>query len=161
MTGVQTCALTSWVIPSAALFYWNVKKSDCRRRARGPPRVAPGANREPSMAEYILRRLFATIPVLAVVAVVVFSILHLTPGDPAATIAGDQGTEEQIQQIRQKLGFDRPIYEQFYVWLADVAQGNLGVSIFSNKPVTELLMQRIEPTEIGRASCRESVCQSV
>lgn len=98
------------------------------------------------MAEYILRRLFATIPVLAVVAIVVFSILHLTPGDPAATIAGDQGTEEQIQQIRQKLGFDRPIYEQFYVWLANVSQGNLGVSIFSNKPVTELLAQRIEPT---------------
>src|SRR3546814_4356856 len=98
------------------------------------------------MAEYILRRLVATIPVLAVGAVVVFSILLRTPCDPAATIAGDQGTEEQIQQIRQKLGFDRPIYEQFYVWLADVAQGNLGVSIFSNKPVTELLMQRIEPT---------------
>lgn len=98
------------------------------------------------MVEYILRRLFATIPVLAVVAIVVFSILHLTPGDPAAMIAGDQGTEEQIQQIRQKLGFDRPIYEQFYVWLANVSQGNLGVSIFSNKPVTELLAQRIEPT---------------
>lgn len=98
------------------------------------------------MVEYILRRLLATIPVLAVVAVVVFSILHLTPGDPAAMIAGDQGTEEQIQQIRQKLGFDRPVYEQFYVWLANVAQGNLGVSIFSNKPVTDLLAQRIEPT---------------
>ncbi|MEQ8393596.1 ABC transporter permease [Thalassobaculum sp.] len=98
------------------------------------------------MVEYILRRLLATIPVLAVVAIVVFSILHLTPGDPAAMIAGDQGTEEQIQQIRQKLGFDRPIHEQFYVWLVNVSQGNLGVSIFSNKPVTELLAQRIEPT---------------
>lgn len=98
------------------------------------------------MAEYILRRLLATIPVLVVVAVVVFSILHLTPGDPAAIIAGDQGTEEQIQQIREKLGFNRPIYEQFYVWVANVAQGNLGVSIFSNKLVTELIGQRLEPT---------------
>jgi peptide/nickel transport system permease protein len=98
------------------------------------------------MVEYILRRLLATVPVLAVVAIVVFSILHLSPGDPAAMIAGDQGTEEQIQKIREKLGFDRPIHEQFYVWLANVAQGNLGVSIFSNKPVTELLAQRIEPT---------------
>lgn len=98
------------------------------------------------MVEYVIRRLLATIPVLAVVAVVVFSILHLTPGDPAAMIAGDQGTEEQILKIRERLGFDRPIYEQFYVWLVNVGQGNLGVSIFSNKPVTELLAQRIEPT---------------
>src|SRR3546814_12777889 len=99
------------------------------------------------MAEYILRRLFATIPVLAVVAVVVFSILHLTPGDPAATIAGDQGTEEQIQQIRQKLGFDRPISEQFYVCLADFAQGNPGVSIFSTNPPTALASPSNQPPD--------------
>jgi peptide/nickel transport system permease protein len=86
------------------------------------------------------------LPVLGIVAVVVFAILHLSPGDPAALIAGDQATPQQIAEVRNKLGLDRPLYEQFAVWLSSLASGDLGVSIFSNQPVTRLLAQRMEPT---------------
>jgi peptide/nickel transport system permease protein len=98
------------------------------------------------MFAYILRRLLATIPVLAIVAVVVFSILHIAPGDPAALIAGDQATPEQILDIHAKLGLDLPLYEQFFKWLGRALTGDFGVSIFSNKPVALLFQQRLEPT---------------
>ncbi len=98
------------------------------------------------MLLYIARRLLATIPVLVVVALVVFSILHLSPGDPAALIAGDQATVEQIAEMRAKLGLDRPIWEQFATWVGTVLHGDMGVSIFSNQPVSHLIAQRLEPT---------------
>jgi peptide/nickel transport system permease protein len=98
------------------------------------------------MYAYIGRRILATLPVLGIVAVVVFAILHLSPGDPAALIAGDQATPQQTADIRAKLGLDRPLYEQFAVWVGSVLSGDLGVSIFSNQPVTRLLAQRMEPT---------------
>jgi peptide/nickel transport system permease protein len=77
---------------------------------------------------------------------VVFSILHLAPGDPAAVIAGDQATPEQILAIRAKLRLDLPLYEQFALWIGNVAHGDLGTSIFSNRPVAQLFLQRLEPT---------------
>jgi peptide/nickel transport system permease protein len=92
---------------------------------------------------YILRRMLATIPVLAVVALAVFSILHIAPGDPAAVIAGDQATPEQVASIRSKLGLDRPFHEQFALWLSAILSGDLGVSIFSNRPVAQLFLQRL------------------
>jgi peptide/nickel transport system permease protein len=95
---------------------------------------------------YIVRRILATIPVVAVVAVVVFSILHLAPGDPAAVIAGDQATPEQIAAIHARLGLDRPFHEQFLVWLGNLFRGDFGTSIFSNLPVGTLFLQRLEPT---------------
>ncbi|MDX6751229.1 ABC transporter permease [Geminicoccaceae bacterium 1502E] len=98
------------------------------------------------MFAYILRRLLATIPVLAIVALVVFSILHIAPGDPAAVIAGDQATPEQILAIRAKLGLDLPFHEQFLLWVGNVLRGDLGTSIFSNLPVGHLFLQRVEPT---------------
>jgi peptide/nickel transport system permease protein len=98
------------------------------------------------MWAYAVRRILATIPVLAIVALVVFSILHIAPGDPAGVIAGDQATEEQIQAIRSKLRLDLPFHEQFMLWLSSALRGDLGISIFSNRPVTALFMQRIEPT---------------
>jgi peptide/nickel transport system permease protein len=98
------------------------------------------------MWAYVLRRILATVPVLVIVALVVFSILHLTPGDPAALIAGDQATPEQIAVIRAKLRLDLPLHEQFTRWGSDVLQGDLGTSIFSNRPVTTLFRQRLEPT---------------
>jgi peptide/nickel transport system permease protein len=76
----------------------------------------------------------------------VFSILHIAPGDPAGVIAGDQATEEQIQAIRSKLRLDLPFHEQFMLWLSSALRGDLGISIFSNRPVTALFLQRIEPT---------------
>lgn len=101
---------------------------------------------DPTMWAYILRRILATVPVLAIVALAVFSILHIAPGDPAAVIAGDHATQEQIVAIRSKLGLDRPFHEQFVLWLSQTLAGDLGVSIFSNRPVAQLFLQRLEPT---------------
>jgi peptide/nickel transport system permease protein len=98
------------------------------------------------MAAYVIRRLLATIPVMAVVAVFVFFLLRLAPGDPAAIIAGEDATAEGIAAVRAKLGLDRPVLEQFIVWLYGLVQGDFGTSIFSNLPVGRLIAQRIEPT---------------
>ncbi|MEA2872570.1 MAG: peptide/nickel transport system permease protein [Hyphomicrobiales bacterium] len=98
------------------------------------------------MTAYILRRLLATIPVMVVVAIFVFFLLRLAPGDPAAIIAGEDATAAQISAVRTQLGLDRPIFEQFIVWLGGMLQGDFGTSIFSNLPVSRLIVQRIEPT---------------
>ena len=95
---------------------------------------------------YLLGRLLSTIPVLLFVAIGVFSLLHLTPGDPAAVLAGDYATAEQIAAIRAQLGLDEPLAQRFVTWCAHILRGDLGVSIFSGKPVRELIAQRIEPT---------------
>ncbi len=83
---------------------------------------------------------------MVVVALFVFLLLRLSPGDPAAVIAGDYATAEDVQKIREKLGLSEPIVVQFVTWLGSLIQGDLGTSIFSNKPVTELIAQRLEPT---------------
>ncbi|WP_306152097.1 ABC transporter permease [Roseovarius sp. MMSF_3281] len=98
------------------------------------------------MYAYIIRRLIATIPIMAIVAVFVFMLLHLSPGDPAAIIAGDFATEEQIIKIREQLGLNDPLYIQFGSWLVNLLQGDMGQSIYSGLPVTKLIGQRLEPT---------------
>jgi peptide/nickel transport system permease protein len=98
------------------------------------------------MFAYVIGRLLATIPVMVVVAVFVFFLLRIAPGDPAAIIAGDDATSQDIENIRAKLGLDRPMFEQFGLWCWRLAQGDLGISIFSNLPVTQLIAQRLEPT---------------
>ena len=98
------------------------------------------------MFAYIVRRILATIPVMVVVALFVFSLLHLSPGDPAAIIAGDTATADDIARIRQKLGLDQPLYIQFVTWVWGLLHGDLGISIFTNLPVSKLIAQRIEPT---------------
>jgi peptide/nickel transport system permease protein len=98
------------------------------------------------MLSFLLRRLLATLPVLGVVAVLVFLMLRLTPGDPAALLAGDQATTEQIAMIRANLGLDRSIPEQFFIWFGHLLQGDLGQSYYYKLPVTELIAQRLEPT---------------
>ena len=98
------------------------------------------------MLRIILRRLGATIPVMLVVAVVVFLMLHLSNGDPAAIIAGDNATPEDIAQIRISLGLDRPLVEQFAQWIWQLAHGDLGASIFNRVPVSTMIAQRVEPT---------------
>ena len=98
------------------------------------------------MFAYIIRRILATIPVMAVVAVFVFALLYLSPGDPAAIIAGDTATVEDIVRIRAKLGLDQPVYIQFGGWVLRLLQGDLGISIFTNLPVSKLVEQRLEPT---------------
>ena len=98
------------------------------------------------MLPLIARRILATIPVMGVVALTVFGLLHLTPGDPAVIIAGDYATTQDIDKIRTRLGLDRPLLTQAGIWLASVARGDLGVSIYSGLPVTRLIGQRVGPT---------------
>jgi peptide/nickel transport system permease protein len=98
------------------------------------------------MLRFIGQRLLATIPVLAVVAVLVFLLLRLTPGDPAAILAGDAASGEQIEGIRRTLGLDKPLPVQFGIWLGQMLQGDLGESYYYKVRVTELIAQRIEPT---------------
>jgi peptide/nickel transport system permease protein len=98
------------------------------------------------MLQFLLRRLAALLPVLLVVSLVVFLILRLAPGDPAAVIAGNSATNEEIDKIRNQLGLDRSIPVQYGIWVGRVLQGDLGYSFYLNKPVTALIAQRIEPT---------------
>src|SRR5689334_4602354 len=90
------------------------------------------------MFAYVIRRILATIPVMAVVALFVFSLLYIAPGDPA--------TPADVERIRASLGLDRPYLVRFGDWLWHILQGDMGVSIFTNLPVTTMIAQRIEPT---------------
>jgi peptide/nickel transport system permease protein len=94
----------------------------------------------------LAQRILATLPVMAVVALIVFLLIHLSPGDPAALIAGDLASTDDIAALRISLGLDQPLWRQFLIWAAKLAHGDLGTSIFTQVPVTELLAQRIEPT---------------
>jgi len=94
----------------------------------------------------IVKRLIATAFVMAFVAFLVFGLLHMAPGDPAAIIAGDLATKEDIDRIRAALGLDLPFHTQFLNWLGAIMHGNLGTSIFSGRPVSQLILQRVEPT---------------
>jgi peptide/nickel transport system permease protein len=98
------------------------------------------------MYSYIARRIAATIPVVTVVAVFAFLLLRLTGGDPAAIIAGDSATTQQVAEIRVKLGLERPIVEQFAIWIGRVLRGDFGESFFFKKQVAELIRERLEPT---------------
>ena len=98
------------------------------------------------MLAHICRRIVATIPVMAIVALFVFSLLYIAPGDPAAVIAGDQATPADVERIRASLGLDRPFLVRFGEWVWQILNGNLGTSIFTNLPVAAMIAQRIEPT---------------
>jgi len=98
------------------------------------------------MLAYIGKRLLATIPVMAIVAVFVFALLRLTPGDPAAIIAGSAATSQDVAGIRVRLGLDQPLLTQFFVWLGNMATGDFGESFFFKKTVASLVADRIEPT---------------
>jgi peptide/nickel transport system permease protein len=98
------------------------------------------------MLGYLLRRVLAAIPVMGVVALVVFLLLRLTPGDPAAVLAGDNATPEQLERIRASLGLNEPLYIQFFTWLSKLLHGDLGVSLISNVPVLKMIGQRVEPS---------------
>jgi peptide/nickel transport system permease protein len=98
------------------------------------------------MLGYLLRRVLAAIPVMGVVALFVFLLLRLTPGDPAAILAGDNATPEQLERIRISLGLNQPLYTQFFTWIGSLLHGDLGTSLSSHKPVLTLIGQRIEPS---------------
>jgi peptide/nickel transport system permease protein len=95
---------------------------------------------------YILQRILSLIPVLLVVAVVVFFLIHLTPGDPAAVILGPDATVQEVENLREELGLNLPIYEQFFIWITNVLQGDLGWSIYMDKPVISAFLENLVPT---------------
>ncbi|MGN6308157.1 MAG: ABC transporter permease [Xanthobacteraceae bacterium] len=98
------------------------------------------------MLGYLIRRILAAIPVMGVVALFVFLLLRLTPGDPAAILAGDNATPEQLDRIRTSLGLNEPLYTQFFTWIGKLLHGDFGVSLISNVPVITMIGNRIEPT---------------
>jgi ABC-type dipeptide/oligopeptide/nickel transport systems, permease components len=98
------------------------------------------------MLLFVLRRTLAVVPVMAMVAVIVFAILRLTPGDPAAIIAGDTATAEQLEQIRRSMGLDQSIPRQFVMWVGQLLRGDLGVSLLSGTPVADMILQRMGPS---------------
>ena len=98
------------------------------------------------MASYLLKRILATIPVMLFVAVFIFMLLRLTPGDPAAMLAGDFATDAQLKEIRESLGLDQPMWRQFGLWISDMLRLEFGQSFYYKKPVAELISRRIEPT---------------
>ena len=98
------------------------------------------------MISFIARRLLATLPVLLIVAVLVFMILRIAPGDPAAIMAGDAANTEQIARIRAELGLEKPIIAQFGIWIGNMARGDLGESFYYKMKVATLIGQRLEPT---------------
>jgi peptide/nickel transport system permease protein len=98
------------------------------------------------MLGYLIRRVLAIIPVMLIVAIFVFLLLRLTPGDPAAIIAGDMATPEQLERIREAMGLNLPIHTQFITWMGSLLQGDLGTSLISGTPVLKMVGQRIFPT---------------
>jgi len=98
------------------------------------------------MLKYMLKRILQTIPVMVVVALFVFGLLYVTPGDPAAIIAGDQASVDDVEHIRAALGLDRPFLVRFGEWSWTILHGDLGMSIFASLPVGQLMLQRVEPT---------------
>src|SRR5581483_5656270 len=112
--------------------------------------VADGADRRgalrSAMMTFILRKLASTLVVMLVVAVIVFLLIHLSPGDPAAVIAGERASSEDIEVIRRSLGLDEPLAYQFALWLGRLLHGDFGISLFTRLPVIDLVGQRIEPT---------------
>jgi peptide/nickel transport system permease protein len=98
------------------------------------------------MLSYTIRRVLMAIPVVGVVAVVIFSLLYFTPGDPALVLAGEQATPAEVEQVRHSLGLDQPPYIRFVGWVGNILQGDFGSSIFTRQPVTYMIGQRLEPT---------------
>ncbi|MEO9463972.1 ABC transporter permease [Sulfitobacter pontiacus] len=98
------------------------------------------------MITFILKRVFSAVPVLFMVAIIVFLVLRLSPGDPAIMIAGPNATAEQLEQLRQAMGLDEPLLSQLIVWFGQILSGDFGVSLVSGLPVSDMILDRFEPT---------------
>lgn len=112
------------------------------------------------MAAYLLRRVLASIPVLGVVAFLVFALLRLSPGDPAMILAGDGATAAQLDAMRQSMGLDKSIIEQFVIWLMRVLHGDLGVSLISGLPMSQVIADRFGPS-LALAICAITLAVSI
>jgi len=98
------------------------------------------------MKAYIIKRLLSMIPVLLIVAMFVFFLIHMIPGDPAAVMLGPEATPEEVAALRDNMGLNLPIYEQFFNWFTDVTRGNLGDSLYMNVPVMDAFVSHLGPT---------------
>lgn len=98
------------------------------------------------MLAYIAKRILSLIPVLFVVTIAIFLLIHITPGDPAAAMLGIEASQEEIQALSEELGFNRPIYQQYMSWIFNILKGDLGDSIFMHQPVSEAIIEHIGPT---------------
>lgn len=98
------------------------------------------------MKRYLLQRLLSVVPVLFIVSAIVFLILHFTPGDPAIVLLGDEATQEEVDDLRAQLGLDRPIYEQYVLWITNALRGDLGQSYYMDETVVEALVSHLGPT---------------
>jgi len=95
---------------------------------------------------YVGARLFQAVPVLILASLVIFGFIRLIPGDPALALAGQNATTEQIEALRNRFGLDRPLVSQYLTWISHAARGDLGVSYISDRPVADLIRQRIPAT---------------
>jgi peptide/nickel transport system permease protein len=98
------------------------------------------------MLQYIARRLLHAIPVILLSSIVIFALLHLAPGDPALILAGPDADADTVQAVRQRMGLDQPLYVQYGIWIGQMLRGDMGRSYVNNRPVRELIMQRIPAT---------------
>ena len=98
------------------------------------------------MVNYIVKRVFSLIPVLFVVSIAIFLLVHLTPGDPASVMLGVEATEEQLKELRKEMGLDLPIYQQYLNWIGGVLQGDFGTSYFMKEQVTHAIAEHVKPT---------------
>lgn len=98
------------------------------------------------MLTFVVKRILSAVPVLIMVAVIVFLVLRLSPGDPALMIAGPSATEDQLQALRESMGLTKPLLQQLFLWIGQILSGDFGVSLISGKPVTELILDRFGPT---------------
>ena len=147
---------TRLVVPAKAGTHNHSRRLSCATAARAAPSERVPGVWVPAFAGttewvrlmlgYLLRRVLAAIPVMGVVALFVFLLLRLTPGDPAAILAGDNATPEQLERIRISLGLNEPLYTQFFTWIGKLLHGDLGVSLISNVPVLKMIGQRVEPS---------------
>jgi len=107
---------------------------------------ALGRTRERNVGRYIIQRVVAAVPVIFIVGVIVFSLVHITPGDPALIMAGDEASPAEIDALRKELGLDAPLWRQGLDFIFDSLRGDLGKSVFSRHDVRELIVKRLEPT---------------
>jgi peptide/nickel transport system permease protein len=114
------------------------------------------------MSAYILKRILAMVPVMFLVSLIVFLIIHLTPGDPAIVMLGEEANPQTLAALRHELGLDQPIIVQYGVWVAKVLSGDLGRSIRTNQPVTEAIAQRLPTTiELTLLAMLVSLCIAI
>lgn len=98
------------------------------------------------MGRYFVKRVLGTIPLLLVISFLIFMFIHLIPGDPVRNMAGREATTEELENLRESMGFNKPLYQQYFSYLNDLFHGDLGISYKTKLPVSEMMIGRLKPT---------------